>query len=83
MDTNYKRDCIIYIIFLIIIILILLGIPFYIAVYNPFAAKTGIVKENEFLKYFEDIGLLRFMEFFIKLLITILIISIIIISIFI
>tara|TARA_Y100000389_G_C17320114_1_gene442596 strand:- start:34 stop:282 length:249 start_codon:yes stop_codon:yes gene_type:complete len=82
MDTNYKRDCIIYIIFLIIIILILLGIPFYIAVYNPFSSTiTG--KNNKFLNYFEDIGLLRFMEFFIKLLITVLIISIIIISIFI
>lgn len=82
MDTNYKRDCIIYIIFLIIIILILLGIPFYIAVYNPFSS-TITEKNNKFLNYFQEIGLLRFMEFFIKLLITVLIISIIIILIFI
>tara|TARA_B000000475_G_C15958787_1_gene431990 strand:+ start:183 stop:431 length:249 start_codon:yes stop_codon:yes gene_type:complete len=82
MDTNYKRDCIIYIIFLIIIILILLGIPFYIAVYNPFASSASD-KKNKFLDYFKEVGLLKFMEFFIKLLITILIISIIIISIFI
>ncbi len=71
MDSNYKRETIIYIIFLMFIITILFGLPTYM--FNIF------MDDNNFLK---KTGTLNLLKNFIKLTLIVLFCSIFIILIF-
>lgn len=71
MDSNYKRETIIYIIFLMFIIIILFGLPIYML--------NIYMDDNNFLK---KTGTFNLLKQFIKLTLIILFISIFIILIF-
>jgi len=71
MDSNYKRESIIYIIFLIFVLLILFGLPIYFI--NSYMSQNSFIKES---------GVINLLKQFLKLSIIVLFTSIFIILIF-
>ncbi len=71
MDSNYKRECIIYIIFLIFLLFILFALPIYLI--------NNYMKDDSFIKQH---GIIDLLKQFLKFAIIILFASIIILLIF-
>ena len=71
MDSNYKRESIIYIIFLIFVLSILLGLPIYFI--NSYIDKESFIRES---------GIIKMLKQFLILSIIVLFVSIFIILIF-
>ena len=71
MDSNYKRESIIYIIFLMFLLFILFGLPIYLI--NSYFDKEGFIRQS---------GIIKLLKQFLKLSIIVLFVSIFIILIF-
>ena len=71
MDSNYKRESITYIIFLIFILFIFIGLPIYLI--NLYFDKEDFIRQS---------GIIKLLKQFLKLSIIVLFISIFIILIF-